>query len=71
MKTIRNSSALRNTKAAVVGTSIAILALASTYFYNEFREDKVIAIVTKPAQIVNIKENYYEKNQDNIISLGR
>lgn len=59
MNNLRNSSSLRNTKAAVVGLSIALIGLSSAYFHNEFKEEKVVAYVTKPAQTIQTEANYY------------
>lgn len=59
MNNLINSSSLRNTKAAVVGTTIALVALAGAYFHNELKEEKVIAYVTKPAQTIQTEDNYY------------
>lgn len=59
MNTLRNSSSLRNTKAAVVGLSIALIGLSSAYFHKEFQEEKVVAYVTKPYEAIQVEDNYY------------
>lgn len=59
MNKFKNSASLRSTKAAIVGTTIALVALAGTYFYNEYQEEKVIAYVTRPTQSIEIDSDYY------------
>ena len=61
MKSIRNCSNLRNTKAAIVGSTIAIVALAGAYFHNEFQKENIVAYITKPEVTSIVESDYYEK----------
>lgn len=66
MNNLRNSSNLRSTKAAIAGATIAVIALAGSYFYKEIQEDKVIAYVTRPSDAIQIEDGYCENlSKDN------
>lgn len=70
MNNLKNSSNLRSTKATIAGATIAVVALAGSYFYKEIQEDKVIAYVTRPSDTIQVEEGYYENlSKDSFIQI--
>ena len=61
MKSFNNIVQLRNTKAAIVGASIAIITLAGAYFNNEFKQENIITTVTKPTEVIQSEEQYFNQ----------